>query len=126
MTVHFPELARLLEYDEARVQRVVWEFYRSSIKDLHNLEQATVAQHWQVARQLARRIQVSCLQVGERDAANAAADLISLPGDRFADAYRQSRVQIIYSLDRAEEFVGHKMAGRESSLGSQDASESRH
>jgi hypothetical protein len=112
MTVLFPELAQLLEYDQNKVQRVVWEFYRSATKDLHCLEQAVVAHQWQVARDLARRIQVSCLQVGERDAAEAAATLVCIPGEFLAEAYGRHQPRIAHSLERAEQFVALRISGR--------------
>ncbi|WP_031370128.1 MULTISPECIES: hypothetical protein [Lysobacter] len=114
MTVHFPELARLLKNDQHKVRRVIWEFYRSAIKDLHRLEQAAAANEWSTVRALAWRIQVSCLQVGEHDAAEAAAGLTHTAGECFADAYRQRRPRIVRTLDRAEEFVGRGIAERKS------------
>ena len=112
MTVEFPELARLLEHDQDKVQRVVWEFYRSAIKDLHRLEQAATTHDWQMVRNLAHRIHVSCLHVGERDAAEAAATLAVIPGEFFADAYQRRGPKIVESLDRAEKFVGRRISAR--------------
>ena len=113
MTVEFHELAQLLEHDQEKVQRVVWEFYRSATKDLHRLEQAAAAHEWQVVRNLAHRIHVSCLHVGERDAAEAAAALASIPGEFFAEAFHRRRHRIADSLDRAERFVGRGISGYE-------------
>ncbi|ALN78621.1 hypothetical protein [Lysobacter antibioticus] len=112
MTIHFPELAKLLENDQNKLQRVVWEFYRSSIKDLRRLEQAAAANEWQSVQRLAQRIQIGCLQLGEHDAANAAAGLAHSSAEFFADAYRQSLPQIVQTLDRAEEFVARGIAER--------------
>jgi hypothetical protein len=126
MTVQFPELARLLEYDQEKVQRVVWEFYRSATKDLHRMEQAATAHEWEKVRELAHRIHVSCLQVGERDAAEAAAVLARIPGEFFAEAYSRRRSQIIDSLDRAERFVGGSISGRKSSLDAAAPDATRH
>lgn len=112
MTVQYPELAQLLEYDLDKVQRVVWEFYRLTTKDLHHLEQAAVAHQWQAMRYLARRIQVSCLQVGERKAAEAALVLAGTPSECFSEASSQQRPQIEGALDRAEQFVDWRVSGR--------------
>lgn len=116
MTVPFPELARLLDDDPDKMQRVVWEFYRSATKDLHRLEQAAAAQQWQAARDLARRIRVSCLQVGERDAAVAAAVLAGMSSGCFAETYSQWRSRIESALDRAEQFVGWRVSGCDAPL----------
>ena len=112
MTIPFTELAQLLEHDPYKMQRVVWEFYRLVSKDLRGLEHAAAAHQWQTVRQLARRIQVSCLQVGDRDAAQAAAALASISGELFADAYHHRRPQILESLERAERFVSDGLAAR--------------
>jgi hypothetical protein len=111
MTVPYPELAQLLEYDLDKVQRVVWEFYRSTTKDLHRLEQAAAVHQWQAVRDLARRIQVSCLQVGERGAAEAAIALAGMPSERFAAACGLPRSRIEGALDRAEQFVAWRISG---------------
>lgn len=106
MIAQFPELARLLENDQDKVRRVVWEFYRSATKDLHRLEQAVAAHDWQVVRGMAYRLHVSCLQVGEGAAADAAARLASISSEFFAEAYERRRLPIVESLDRAEQFLG--------------------
>ena len=106
MVAQFPELVQLLDNDQDRVRRVVWEFYRSATKDLHRLEQAAAAHDWQVVRGIAYRLHVSCLQVGERAAADAAAMLASVSSEFFAEAYERYRLSIVESLERAEQFVG--------------------
>jgi hypothetical protein len=105
MTAHFPELAQLLEHDREKVQRVVEAFYRSASKDLSRLEQAAVACEWQAVRGMAHRLHVSCLHVGEREAATAAATLACIPGEFFAELYHRRRSLIVDALDRAEEFI---------------------
>lgn len=115
MTIQFPELAQLLAYDQDKVQRVVWEFYRLVTKDLHRMEQAAAMHQWQTVRNHARRIQVSCLQVGEHRAAEAAAALACHPSEFFTEAFSGQRSRIMDSLDRAEQFVGWRMSGGESS-----------
>ncbi len=126
MTAHFPELARLLHNDEDRVQRVVWEFYRSATKDLHQLDKAAGDRRWLAARDIARLIFFSCLQVGERDAAEAAADLARTPDELFADAYRERGPEIVCSLNRAEEFVARRIGGCQVGSDSADGEVTRH
>jgi HPt (histidine-containing phosphotransfer) domain-containing protein len=120
MTVPYPELAQLLEYDPDKMQRVVWEFYRSTTKDLRRLEQAAVAHQRQAVRDLARRIQTSCLQVGERTAAEAAAAVAGTPGEYFAEACDQRRSHIEGALDRAEQFVAWRISGHKAWPGSDE------
>jgi hypothetical protein len=115
MTVLFPELAQLLDHDPDKMQRVVWEFYRSATKDLHHLEQAVATQQWQAARDLARRIRVSCLQVGDRDAAVAAAVLAGMSSACFAETYSPWRSRIESALERAEQFIGGRISARNAS-----------
>lgn len=106
MTVQFPELAELLGNDPDKVRLVVRVFYRCAAMDLQRLERAAAAQQWQTVREFAQRIHVGCLQVCERNAAAAAAELAHINGDSFADAYSRRRTEIVELLNRAEEFSG--------------------
>lgn len=105
MTVRFPELAELLEHDQDKMVRVLQAFYCSASKDLCRLEQAAAVHEWQAVRGMAHRLHISCLHVGERDAADAAAALASMPGEFFAELYDRKRPLIVNSLQRAEEFL---------------------
>ena len=105
MTVQFPELAELLGNDQDKVRLVVRVFYRWVAMDLQRLEHAVAARQWQIARGLAQRIHLGCLQVCERNVADAAAELERTADERFADAYARRRVDIVELLDRAEEFA---------------------
>lgn len=104
MTVQFVELAMLLGHDQDRVRLVVREFYYSATKDLLLLECAAAAHEWQTVRELAKRIHVSCLQICESRAADAASALGNIPGEFFAGIYAMRRVDIVDLLDRAKEF----------------------
>src|SRR5687768_14419344 len=104
MTVQFPELAELLGNDLDKVRLVVRVFYRGAVMDLQRLEHAAAARQWSTVRELVQRIQVGCLQVCERNAADAAAELGRVPDEQFADAYARRRMDIVELLDRAEEF----------------------
>lgn len=106
MTVQFPELAELLGNDQDRVRLVVRVFYRWAAMDLQRLERAAAAQQWQTVRELAQRIHVGCLQMCERNAADAAAELGRIQGESFAEAYARRRADIVELLDRAEKFSG--------------------
>lgn len=105
MTVQFPELAELLGNDQDKVRLVVRAFYRWVAMDLQRLERAVAARQWPIARELAQRIHVGCLQVCERNAADAASELWRTPGEQFADAYARRRVDIVELLNRAGEFT---------------------
>jgi hypothetical protein len=104
MTVQFPELSELLGNDQSKVRLVVRVFYRWAVMDMQRLEHAAAARQWNAVRELAQRIHVGCLQICERNAADAAAELGRVPGEHFADAYARRRTDIVELLDRAEEF----------------------
>jgi hypothetical protein len=114
MAVHFPELAKLLEHDQDKMVRVLQAFYRSASKDLFRLEQASVAHEWQAVRDIAHRLHISCLHVGERVAADAAAAVASVPGEFLAELYDRRRPLIVESLLRAEEFLDRATLDRKS------------
>jgi hypothetical protein len=114
MAVYFPELAQLLEHDQDKMVRVLQAFYRSASKDLCRLEQAAVVHEWQTVRGMAHRLHISCLHVGERDAADAAAALASIPGEFFAELYDRRRPLIVGSVQRAEEFLNRATSARKS------------
>jgi hypothetical protein len=113
MTVEFRRLAQLLEHDEKKVRRVVLEFYRSSVQDLHHLEQAAAARQWQTVRDIAHRLHVNFLHVGEPDAAAAAAALASIPGEFFASTYHRKQAVLQGPLDRARQLLIGPAGGRE-------------
>jgi hypothetical protein len=111
MTAQFPELAQLLEHDRDKIVRVLQAFHRSASKDLCRLDQAAIAHEWQTVRGMAHRLHVSCLHVGQRDAADAAAALACIPGEFFAELYHRRRPLIVDSLERAEEFIDQATPG---------------
>jgi hypothetical protein len=107
MSVHFAELSKLHGHDQRRVRLVLCEFSHSVAADLLRLERAAAGHRWHAVREFAQSIESACLQISERNAANAAATLGWIPGELFADAYATRRAKIVELLRRAKEFSGY-------------------
>jgi len=107
MSLHFAGLAQQLGHDQRRVRLVLCEFSHSVAADLLRLERAAAGQRWHAVREFAQSIEAACLQISERNAADAAATLVQIPGDLFEDAYATRRPQIVELLCRAKEFSGY-------------------
>ena len=104
MAIQFAEPSQRLGNDEEKDRQVVREFYRSVAHDLWHLQTAAAAGRWATVSAFAQRIQVSCLQVRERKAAEAAAVLSRYPSEFFAGAHANCGWDIAELMDRAETF----------------------
>ena len=107
---HFPDLARWLDHDAARLRRILAAFHRATVRDLVTLEHAAARNEWQQVRRLADRIAIGCAQIGESAAADCLAPLREAHHEvttraMFFAWYAPRREALLALLDRAAECV---------------------
>ena len=79
-------------------------FYRSAAMDLQRLEHAAAENQWQSVGELAQRIQMSCLQLDEKEAFTAMAELGCVRGKGFTGAYARHKPVVAGLLHRMKHF----------------------
>ena len=102
----FHELARWLDHDAVRLRRIIAAFYRTTVRDLLDLEHAAAHDRWDEVRRFSRRIAIACAQIGEHRAAETMASLHEEHADVAARAihrsvYGKHRGQMLDLIERA-------------------------
>ena len=102
----FHDLARWLDHDAVRLRRIIATFYRTTVRDLLDLEHAAAHDRWDEVRRFSRRIAIACAQIGEHRAAETMASLHEEHADVAARAihrsvYGKHRGQMLDLIERA-------------------------
>ena len=89
-----------------RLRRIIAAFYRTTVRDLLDLEHAAAHDRWDEVRRFSRRIAIACAQIGEHRAAETMASLHEEHADVAARAihrsvYGKHRGQLLELIERA-------------------------